>query len=130
VTSYADPELLITGWLKARGHHVRADPHLPANSWAKAPITHIQRGQGFGGLALTLDDVLLDFDTYSAKAETAREEAHALWGVMTFELPHATLPGNIFVTTTSVQTAPLWTPSTNGVYRRTAAYRVVLHGVV
>jgi hypothetical protein len=129
MTTYADPELLISTWLHTRGHLVRADPHLRSDSWTRAPITHIQRTPGYGGLALTLDDPLLDFDTYAGQAATARDESNALWAVMTLELPKTTLPGGIFVMKVDA-TPPCWAPATNGAYRRTAAYRVILHGLI
>lgn len=126
--TWADPETLIGDWLKDLGHHVRIDPHLRADSWANAPVTHVQRSPGFGGLALTLDDPLFDFDTYAARADHAREEAGKLWAAMTLQLPRTTLPGGIFVTKVEA-TPPCWAPA-SGVYRRTAAYRVILHGVL
>lgn len=126
--AWADPETLISDWLAARGHQVRIDPNMPANAWARAPITQIQRSPGFGGLALTLDDPLFDFDTYAARADHARDEAGRLWAAMTLQLPKTTFANGIFVTKVEA-TPPCWAPA-SGVYRRTAAYRVVLHGFV
>ncbi len=128
MSSYADPELLLGAWLEARGHNVFVDPNLPANAWAQAPITHIQRSPGFGGMPLTLDDPLFDFDTYAGRADHASTEAGKLWTAMTLALPGATLAGGIFVKKVEA-TPPCWAPA-SGVHRRTAAYRVILHGLI
>jgi hypothetical protein len=130
MTGYADPELLVATWLRdLLNIKAYADPRLPDNSWATAPIAHVQRGAGSGGLALSLDDVTLDVDVYSAVADHARETAARIWSAMALQLPLTTFPNGIFCTGTSVITAPFWAPDPK-IYRRTSAYRVILHGFV
>ncbi len=125
--AYGDPEMLVGAWLEARGFQVRADPDIRADYWADAPLVHLQRGQSLSQLALSLDDVLLDIDVYSALADHAREVAHQVWSAMVLDLPKTTFSNGIFVTATSVISAPSWAPDPSA-KRRTAAYRVILHG--
>lgn len=130
MVAYADPELLITAWLHLRtGRKAWADPELPSNTTFTAPVYHVQRGQGEGDIALSLDSVLLDVDTLARDADHARAAAHEAWSLIRFELPHHTWPNGITVSGTATVTAPFWAPAT-GVYRRSATYRVTLHGVI
>lgn len=126
--TYGDPELLIGAWIKATlDIPCRSDPTLRADWWADAPIAHVQRGQGFGATALTLDDVTLDIDVYGARADHVREAAHRIWMAVLLQLPKTTFSNGIFVTGTSVISAPIWSPDPSA-FRRSAAYRVILHG--
>jgi len=128
VTAYADPEMLISTWL---GDHLGiktwCDPVLPPTWRFDAPIAHVQRGPGVETPRLTLDDVTLDIDVYAADAQHARDTAGRVWSAMILDLPTLTLPGSIFVKYCSATTQPMWAPDPS-VYRRTAAYRVILHG--
>ncbi len=125
--AYGDPEVLVGEWLEAKGFQVRADPDIRADYWAAAPLVHLQRGQSLSSLALSLDDATLDIDVYSAVADHAREVAHQVWSAMLLDLPKTTFSTGIFVTGTSVITAPFWAPDPS-VKRRSASYRVILHG--
>jgi hypothetical protein len=130
MVTYADPELLLSALLhEVTGHKAWADPILPDNWPFTAPLYHVQRGQGEGDLALSLDSVLLDLDTYAKNADHAREAAQQAWAWVRFELPHYTWPSGITVSGTATVTPPFWAPAT-GVYRRSATYRVILHGVI
>lgn len=130
MTAYADPELLVAQWLKdTLGIHVRADPDLPADWLFDAPITHVQRGQGLGAAPLSLDDVTLDVDTYAANADHARKVAGDIWSAIILQLPLTTFDNGILVKHASATTPAMWAPDPK-VYRRTAAYRVILHGFV
>jgi hypothetical protein len=130
MSSYADPELLVGRWINTElGVKVCVDPRLPHNAWATAPIAHIQRGAGFGAAALTLDDVTLDVDVYSAVADHARETAAEIWAAMTLQLPRLTLPGSIFVKKVECPMPPIWAPDPK-IFRRSASYRLVLHGLL
>jgi hypothetical protein len=127
MTAYADPETLLATWVH---DHLTvktwADPTLPSNERYLAPIAHIQRAPGTGEVALSLDDVQLDVDVYAAKADHARDTAGAIWSAMVLTLPLTTLPGGIFVKRVSA-VPPYWTPDPR-VFRRSATYRVILHG--
>lgn len=129
MTAIPDPETLIATWLKTAivGLKVWADPRLPPNERFTAPITHLQRAPSLGASPLTLDDVQLDADTYAAEADHARDVAGKVWKALLLDLPLTTLPGGIFVKHVSVPSPPRWTPDPK-VYRRSASYRVVLHG--
>lgn len=129
---YADPELLIHDWLANElGNKIRvyADPGLPPNWAFTAPLVHLQRGAS-GGLALSLDDVTLDVDVYSKVADHARAVAQQVWAAMTLpgRLPLTTFqPSGILVKASVVTMPPRWTPDPS-VRRRSASYRVILHG--
>ena len=129
MVAYADPELLIGAWLHQQtGLKIWTDPRLPGNMRDTAALAHLQRAAGNDDLALSLDEPLLDCDVYAADASHARTAAHTIWQAMAFTLPQTTLPGGIYVK--RVQTnPPRWAPDPQ-IYRRTATYRVLLHGVV
>lgn len=128
MTGYGDPELLISAWIHTTlGVKTWADPALPSDWSFTAPIAHVQRGAGAGQVPLSLDDITLDVDVYSAKADTARETAADIWAAMTLQLPLTTLPTGQLVKLSQAVTPPFWAPDPK-VYRRTAAYRVLLHG--
>jgi hypothetical protein len=130
VTGYADPEKLIADWLcELLEIKTWIDPIPQANWWGQAPIAHVQRGRGLGAVPLSLDDVTLDIDTYAANADHARKTASDIWAAMTLQLPLVTLPGGLLVKLSQAITPPLWAPDPK-VFRRTAAYRVILHGFV
>lgn len=125
-----EPELLVGTWLHQHldGIKVWVDPRLPHDWTFTAPLIHLQRGAGFSAATLALDDAALDIDVYAAVAEHARDTARRIWVAMTLALPGTTFqPSGILVKHCSATTAPLWAPDPN-VYRRAAAYRVVLHG--
>lgn len=131
MSGYADPELLIAEWLQGRlGDTVKlwADPNLPGNHSFTSPIGHVQRGQGFGDTALTLDEALLDVTWYAADADHARRAAEDTRTQIRLHLPHVTFPNGVFVTGTFTVSAPTWLPDPK-VYRRGASYRVILHGL-
>ncbi len=130
MAGYGDPELLVAQWIVDHlDIPARADPDLRPDWWAAAPMAHVQRGQGSSGLALSLDDVTLDVDVYGAQAATVRDAAHRIWTAMTLDLPLTTFDNGIFVTGSKAITAPLWAPDPSA-FRRSAAYRVILHGVI
>ncbi len=129
MAGYADPELLIAEWLYQQiDSKVWTSWKLPSNERFVAPLTHLLRASSPNDLAITLDDVLLDADTYSADEDTCREVSRQVWNAMVFALPRTTFDNGIFVKKCSA-TPPAWAPDPS-VYRRTAAYRLVLHGVV
>jgi hypothetical protein len=130
LTGYGDPELLVAQWLVDELNlNVRADPDIRADSWADAPLVHVQRGQGLGSPALSLDDVVLDVDVYGAEADRVRLVAHEIWSAMILRLPLTTFDNGVFCKFASAVSAPIWAPDPSA-YRRTAAYRVILHGFV
>lgn len=129
MTGWADPEVMVGEWLKdLLGVKVWLDPKPPSDRWATAAWLWVQRGQGGDNLPLTLDDVLLDCDAYAANADHARNLGQQVWAAMTVQLPKHTFSNGIFVHSVSAQTRPCWAPDPQ--FRRTAAYRVILHGVI
>lgn len=130
MVTYADPELLVSGWLKdTLDIVVRADPNLRSDSWNLAPVVHLQRGPGGFDAPVTIDDVLLDCDVYSAVADHARATAHRIWAAMTLDLPGHTFDSGAFVKKVKAQPPPFWGPMQKG-FRRSATYRVILHGLI
>lgn len=130
MTGYGDPELLVGRWLRDRLNiKVFLDPNLPADWPFTAPIAHLQRGSGLGASPLSLDDVVLDIDVYAAKADSARKTADDIWSAMTLGLQLTTFPNGVLVKLSQAVSQPTWAPDPK-VYRRTAAYRVLLHGFV
>jgi hypothetical protein len=130
MVAYADPELLISEWLHEQtGRKAWCDPELPHNYSFTAPIYHVQRGQGEGDNVLTLDSAIIDLDTLAQNADHARSAAQEAWSLMRLTLPLHVFDGGIFITGVQTLSAPCWTPAT-GVYRRSAAYRVFLHGLI
>lgn len=128
MAGYADPEILIAGWLKTElDVKVWADPNPPSYGWTTAPWVWVQRGQTPNSLALTLDDVLLDCDTYAADADKARALSGRVRDAMMLTLPLTTFTNGLFVKWVSTESAPAWAPDPK--FRRAAAYRVVLHGL-
>lgn len=131
MTGYGDPELLVGDWLKGVlgvQRKVWKDPNLPADWDFNAPLVHIQRGQGLGQVPLSLDDVTLDVNVYAKVADHARTVAQTVWSAMILQLPLTSL-GSILVKGSWVLSPPTWAPDPS-VYRRSAAYRVMLHGFV
>lgn len=125
---YADPELLVSAWLKERlGCKMWADPRLPDDWTFTAPVGHVQRGQGFGDERLTLDTVLLDIDFYGKVADRVRELAERARYELRVNLPLTTFGDGSFVTGVRTISAPCWAPDPT-VFRRTAAYQVTIHG--
>nr|WP_221374401.1 hypothetical protein [Actinoplanes polyasparticus] len=130
MAGYADGELLVAQWLQQQvGAQVHADPDVTRYLPFSEPVGHVQRGAGEGDTQLTLDFMVLDVDWYADEADHAREYAHRTWNLMRFDLPRHVFGNGIFVTGVSTLSAPSWAPAT-GVYRRSAAYRIILHGVV
>lgn len=126
---YPDPELLIAAWIKdTLKVKVWADPNPPSNAWTTAAWVWVQRGQSPNGLALTLDDVLLDCDTYAADADHARTLAGRVRDAMMLTLPLTTFANGAFVKQVTTESAPAWAPDPK--FRRAAAYRLVLHGLI
>ncbi|MGX6605662.1 hypothetical protein ACWKSP_26540 [Micromonosporaceae bacterium Da 78-11] len=128
MAGYADPELLVSAWLRDQLNvKVWADPTPPSDKWANAPWVWVQRGQSPNGLALSLDDVLLDCDSYAAVPDHARDLGQRVRNAMMLQLPLHTFADGTFVTHVSTASAPTWAPDPK--YRRAAAYRVILHGL-
>lgn len=127
---YADPELLVSAWLHERlSHKMWADPRLPADWPFTAPLGHVQRGQDTGDSVLTLDAAILDVDFYAKVADHARQAAEQARNALRLHLPGHTWPTGVTVSAVDTVTAPFWAPDPN-VYRRSATYRVVLHGML
>lgn len=126
---YSDPEVLIARWLHdLLGVKTWSDPRLPSNARFTEPVAHVQRGQSLATLAKTLDDVTLDVDVYAHVADHARDTAARICTAMEFVLPKYTFPNGLFVTGVTATLRPIWAPDP-AVYRRTATYRVILHGL-
>lgn len=144
MTGFADPEILVAAWLKTRlGDTVKvwANPTLPYGWQFDAPLVHIQRGQDFAEPALSLDLALLDIETYAAEPDNARALADRIRGLMRLELPLTTFDNGIFCKAVETVSAPCWAPfrdpaasnrsgTSPAVARRSAAYRVILHGLI
>jgi hypothetical protein len=129
VTGYADPEVLIADWLHVKlGHKMWADLRLPPDWPFTAPIGHVQCGTDPGDVALSLDVALLDIDFYAKNADHARQAAADTRNLMLLTLPLYTFPNGVFVKSVKGGT-PRWAPDPS-LYRRTATYRVTLHGFV
>jgi hypothetical protein len=129
MVSYADPETMVAEWLRdTLDVKVWADPKPPSDRWTTAAWLWVQRGQSPTGLALTLDDVLLDCDAYAATADHARLLGQRTRTAMMLQLPHHTFDNGLFVTGVTTESAPAWAPDPT--FRRAAAYRVILHGLV
>lgn len=127
---YADPELLIAAWLHEQtGLKVYCDRDFTGNEHFTAAVAHLQRASGSEDVALSLDDVLLDIDVYAANSDHARNAANAIWSAMIFQLPRTTFDNGVFVKRSTAATRPCWAPDPT-LKRRTAAYRVLLHGVI
>ena len=127
---YADPERLVADWLHERlGCKMWADPRLPADWPFDAPLGHVQRGQDTGDAALTLDMAILDVDFYAKVADHARQAADRARTELRLNLPGHTWPSGVTVSGVTTVAAPFWAPDPN-VYRRSATYRVVLHGLL
>jgi hypothetical protein len=130
MTGYADGELLVAEWLQNQvGAQVTADPDFLQFAPFQEPVGHVQRAPGEGDTVLTLDSMLLDVDWYAELADHARDCAHQTWNLLRLSLPLHTFDNGVFCTGVSTVTAPFWAPAT-GVYRRSAAYRVILHGLI
>lgn len=127
--AYADPELLIAEWLHSVTQlKIWTDPTWQGNERFTAAFVHLQRAPGSDDLALSLDEPLFDVDVYAAKADHARNAAHTIWTAMTFTLPRTTFANGVFVKRVRAS-PPTWAPDPK-IYRRTASYRVLLHGVI
>ncbi len=126
---YADPEIVIGEWLRTTLNiKVWADPKPPPNAWTTAPWLWVQRAPSGFDMPLTLDDVLLDCDAYAAEADHARKLGQQVWAAMTLTLPAHTFESGLFVKRVKAEPPPHWAPDPQ--YRRSAAYRVVLHGLI
>ena len=129
MNGYADPELIVAAWLNnATGIKIWTDPRLPGNMRHTAALAHLQRAAGNDDLPLSLDEPLFDVDVYAANADHARTAAHQIWQAMVWQLPHTTFGNGVFVKRVQAN-PPRWAPDPQ-LYRRTASYRVLLHGVV
>lgn len=129
MTAYADPELLIAEWLSAVTElKIWTEPRWQGNERFLSAVALLQRAPGRDDLALTLDEATLDVDVYAANPEHARTAANDIWSAMTFQLPRTTFANGVFVKAVRAS-PPHWAPDPK-VYRRTATYRVMLHGVI
>lgn len=127
---YADPETLVAEWLHDQlGVKTWADPVLPDRWDYTAPLVHVQRGVGEGDVAPTLDVAILDVDVLAKLADNARRVAELVRAELRLTLPHHTFANGVFVQATSTVSAPAWLPDPS-LFRRGAAYRLVLHGVI
>ena len=127
---YADPELRIAEWLNAQlDAKCHADPDLTPYLPFREPLGHVQRSPGEGDTRLSLDSVILDIDWYAELADHARDYAQRTWSLMRLTLPQYTWDDGVNVNGVQTLSAPYWGPAT-GTYRRSAAYRVFLHGVI
>lgn len=130
MSGYADPETLVGAWLHdTLGIKVWDDPNPPAYQRYTSPLTHLIRAKGGQEMALTLDEVLLDCDVYAAVADHARDTAQQIWAAMTLQLPKHTFGNGVFVKLSKAFMRPCWTPDPKW-YRRSATYRLILHGLV
>lgn len=128
-TGYADPETLIGDWLKTTlAVKVWNDPKPPANAWTTATWLWVQRAPSGFDMPLTLDDVLLDCDAYAANADHAKALGQKVWAAMTLTLPGHTFGNGLFIKRVRAEPAPFWAPDPK--YRRSASYRLVIHGLV
>ncbi|WP_250029803.1 hypothetical protein [Paractinoplanes maris] len=129
MAGYADPEIVVGEWLRdTLDAKVWVDPKPPANAWTTAPWLWVQRAPSGFDMPLTLDDVLLDCNAYAAEADHARDLGQRVWAAMTLTLPRHTFANGLFVTRVKAEPAPFWAPDPQ--YRRSASYRVVLHGLI
>lgn len=127
---YPDPETLIADWLHDQlDCKMWADPILPQPWEFTAPLGHVQGGSGGAEIALTLDAALLDVDFYAAKAEHARDYANRARSELLLTLPGHTWPSGVTVSAVTTVTAPFWAPDPK-VFKRSATYRVVFHGLI
>ncbi|GAA0494770.1 hypothetical protein Ade02nite_19750 [Paractinoplanes deccanensis] len=130
MAGYADGELLVAEWLQAQlGAQVHADPDIAKHMPFHTPAGHVQRAAGEGDTALTVDSMILDVDWYAEDADPAREYAHRTWNLMRLNLPLHTFGNGVLCKAVFTISAPSWAPAT-GVFRRSAAYRVILHGLI
>lgn len=130
MTGYADPELLVGQWLRdTLNIKVWDDPNPPSNRPFTAPIAHLLRGRSANVVPRSIDDVLLDCDVYAAIADHARNAAMRIWAAMTLQLPLHTFANGVFVKSATATPPPFWIPDPRA-YRRSATYRVILHGFV
>lgn len=130
MAGYPDGELLVAEWLQAHlGAQVYADPDISRHMPFHSPAGHVQRGSGEGDTFLTLDSMILDVDWYAEEADHARDFAGRTWDLMRLALPQHTWASGVTVSGVRTISAPSWAPAI-GVYRRSAAYRVILHGLV
>lgn len=129
MVAYADGETRIAAWLHERlGCKMWADPRLPANYDFTAPIGHLQRGAGEGDSALTLDSGIYDLDFYGQNADRVRAYAEQARYEIRLNLRGYTWDDGVTVNGCFTVSAPFWAPDPT-VYRRSAAYRVILHGL-
>ncbi len=127
---YADGETRIAEWLRTRLEcKMWADPRLPADHDFTAPIGHLQRAPGEGDTALTLDAGIYDLDFYGAEPDRVRAYAEQARAELRLNLPQHTWADGVTVTGVFTVSAPTWGPGL-GLYRRSAAYRIILHGVI
>jgi hypothetical protein len=130
VTAYADAETRLATWLHGRlGCKVWADPELPHNYDFNAPIGWLQRSAGEGDSALTLDSGIYDLGFYGKTADHVRTYAEKARYEIRYVLPGYTWDDGVTVSGTFTVSAPFWAPDPS-VFRRSAAYRVVLHGLI
>ena len=130
MVAYADPETRLAEWLHSQLNcKMWADPRLPHNYDFTAPIGHLQRSPGEGDIALTLDSGIYDLDFYGKDADKVRAYAEQARYEIRFVLPGHTWADGITVNGTATVSAPFWGPDP-AVFRRSASYRVILHGMV
>ncbi len=130
MAEYADVETRLAPWLHEQvGHKVWADPGIPDNWPFTAPLITVRRGPGEGDTALTLDSALLDIDVYAKVADHARQVAEQVRSAMRLVLPQHTWDDGVTVSGSFTVTGPFWAPDPS-LLRRSATYRVILHGLI
>lgn len=130
MVGYADAELLVGEWLRDTLEvKLWDDPRPPVYQRYTSPLVHLLRGPGSEPLVITLDGALLDCDVYAAEADHARKVAHDIWSAMVFTLPGHTFANGVFVKRVTAEPAPFWISDPKWC-RRSATYRVILHGVI
>lgn len=126
----AEPEVLIGKRLHTlTGYKIWTDPELPGNERFTAPMGHLQRSSDSSGAQITLDAGLYDLDFYAQDADKARDAARKALNALVYQLPRYTWPNGLLCKSVGVPTLPFWAPAT-GVRRRSATYRIILHGFV
>lgn len=129
MAEYPDPETTIGEWLRDTLQiKVWLDPDPPSNAWTTAAWLWVQRAPSGFDMPLTMDEALLDCNAYAKEAGHARTLGQKVWAAMTLQLPRHTFDNGLFVKRVKAEPAPFWAPDPQ--YRRSASYRVTLHGLI
>lgn len=126
---YADVESLLIGWLPSHLGGTRALTTLPANLATVLPIVQVTRISG-GDSVISLDQAIVDFDTYAATRAGAQLLCEQVRGVLRLTLP-GTVIGGFQVSRVATLSGPAWRPYENpAVQRFGASYQITVssHG--